>query len=273
MSVKNILAAYSGQASKESALKHAVKVAKLHDAWVTGVISHHGQPLAEERFGGRLPNSILEELHELDRQRLKEIQDSFESIMHENGLGDRSDFMDIAQNEVTNLSAFARAFDLVVMGPHSNEPGESHISAHPDRVALESGRPVLIVPNGYKADQLSDHALIAWDGKRSAARALGDAMNYLETKPKVTILCVGKQATPGTDQLLTSLARHNVETNLLVKSPDFSIAKTILDTLNEVNAKLLVMGAYEHSKFAQDIFGGVTNEVMKDCNVPVFLSH
>jgi len=273
MSVKNIIATYSGQAGKQCALRHAIKVAKLHDAWITGVISHNGQSLAEGRFGGRLPASILNELHELDKKRLEEIKQDFETIVSENGLADRSEFIDLDQSDIPNLSTFARAFDVVIMAPHTNEPGEAHLSAHPDRVALESGRPVLIVPNGYEADQLADHALIAWDGKRSAARALGDAMNYLETKPKVTILCVGKEATPGVDQLLKSLERHGVETNLLVKQPEISIGNTILQTLDEVGAKLLVMGAYEHSKFAQDIFGGVTHAVMNDCPVPVFLSH
>ncbi|WP_028880410.1 universal stress protein [Terasakiella pusilla] len=273
MSVKNILSVYPGLAGKQSALKHAIKIAKLHGAWLTGVISHQGQSLAEGRFGGRLPPSILEELQELDKKHLGEVKVEFERMMAENDLSERGEFMDLDQHEVSNLSSFARAFDLVVMSPHSSEPGESHISAHPDRVALEGGRPVLIVPNGYEATGLADHALIAWDGKRAAARALGDAMHYLETKPKVTILCVGKKATPGIDQLLKSLDRHGVETNLLIKSPERSIGQTILTTLDEVGAKLLVMGAYEHSKFSQDLFGGVTHDVMQHCPVPLFLSH
>ncbi len=273
MSVKNILAVYSSQASKQSALKHAIKVAKLHDAWLTGVISHEGQLMAEQRFGGRLPASLLDELHELDQKRLQEIAENFDRIISENDLKDRSEFIDLEQEDLSNLSSFARAFDVVVMGPHSKDPADSHISAHPDRVALESGRPVLIVPDEYDATGLADHALIAWDGKRAAARALGDAMHYLETKPKVTILCVGKEATPGIDHLLKSLKRHGVETNLIIKQATHSIGQTILQTLAEVDAKLLVMGAYEHSKFAQDLFGGVTNDLMHDCPVPVFLSH
>jgi nucleotide-binding universal stress UspA family protein len=36
---------------------------------------------------------------------------------------------------------------------------------------------------------------------------------------------------------------------------------------------LLVMGAYEHSKFREDLFGGVTNEILQECPVPVLLSH
>jgi nucleotide-binding universal stress UspA family protein len=264
MSIKNILVAYSGEAAKKSALKHAVKLAKLHGAWVTGVISHQGQSIAEERFGARLPSNIIEEIRQIDRDRIENIKKVFFEILADAGLRDRAEFIDLEKNEVTNLSTFARMFDVTVMGVHSKDMHEAHLSAYPDRVALESGRPVLIVPNGYEADDLADHALVAWDGKRASARALGDAMNYLETKPKVTVLVVGKQSIAGVDYLLKSLERHGVEGNLLIKEPEYSIANTILTTANEISAKLIVMGAYEHSKFAQDIFGGVTRHVMND---------
>lgn len=273
MSVKNILVAYSAVQSKRSALKHAIKLAKLHDAWVTGVIGHHGQPMIEERFGRRLPSSIIDEIRELDQQHIKEIEDGFHKIIADHGLSDRAEFVDLANEEVTNLSNFARMYDVVLMGQHSEDPSEAHLSAFPDRVALQSGRPVLIVPHGYESDKLADHALIAWDGKRSSARAIGDAMHYLESKPKVTIVCIGKNAVPGTDKLLQSLERHGVQPELLVQQRAGAISDTILMTADEIGAKLIVMGAYEHSKFAQDLFGGVTNEVMKNAKVPVFLSH
>jgi len=35
----------------------------------------------------------------------------------------------------------------------------------------------------------------------------------------------------------------------------------------------LAMGAYEHAKLAEDLFGGVTNTVLKKSKVPVLLSH
>jgi nucleotide-binding universal stress UspA family protein len=273
MSIKNILVAYSGEAARRSALKHGIKLAKLHEAWVTGVISHHGQPQIEERFGRRLPNSIIDEIRQLDQERIDNIKSGYYKIVEDAGLKDRADFIDLADEDVSNLSSFARMFDVVLMGQHSEDPNEAHLSAFPDRVALQSGRPVLIVPNGYESDKLADHALIAWDGKRSSARAIGDAMHYLETKPKVSILCIGKTAVPGTDHLMCSLKRHGVKPELIVKERNKALSNTILETADDIGAKLIVMGAYEQSKFTQDLFGGVTNEVMKNAKVPVFLSH
>ena len=50
-------------------------------------------------------------------------------------------------------------------------------------------------------------------------------------------------------------------------------AEAAQKTADEIGAKLIVMGAYEHSKFSQDIFGGVTHDVVRSSNIPVFMSH
>lgn len=38
-------------------------------------------------------------------------------------------------------------------------------------------------------------------------------------------------------------------------------------------AKLIAMGAFEHSKSARDLFSGVTTDVMAKFHVPVFMAH
>lgn len=273
MSVKNILAVYSGLESKKSGLLYAIKLAKLNASWITGALSHDGKPIAEERFKGRLPSHILKEIHDIDVKHVKDIVNRFETTLDEHGLLDKSTFFDLEKSEIKDISALARVFDLVIMGPHSKDDKDSHLSAFPDQVALQSGRPVLIVPNDFVSKKLADHALVAWDGKRASARALADAMSVLDDKPKLTILCVGEKQIPGTDILLTSLERRGVDANVLMKQVKLSIANTILETADEIKSQLIVMGAYEHSKFAQDIFGGVTQSVIKEAKIPVLLSH
>jgi nucleotide-binding universal stress UspA family protein len=51
------------------------------------------------------------------------------------------------------------------------------------------------------------------------------------------------------------------------------VAGAILDMVREKGAGLLIMGAYEHSKFAEDLIGGVTKSVLKNCPVPVLMAH
>ncbi len=102
---------------------------------------------------------------------------------------------------------------------------------------------------------------------------MGDAMSILENKARVTVLCVGKAAPKGTDRLIRNLERHGINVDLVIKPRHHSIGNTVLETTTELDAQLIVMGAYEHSKFSHDLFGGPTTDVISNTKVPVFLSH
>ncbi|MBM9595399.1 universal stress protein [Rhodobacteraceae bacterium MCCB 386] len=162
------------------------------------------------------------------------------------------------------------------MGARAAEVGREHFAARPDVVALRSGRPLILVPHEWSAPHLNDHALVAWDGKRAAARALGDAMHILETKSRITVLTIGDhepREKPG-DDVIRLLERHGLEAERLIRPAGRDgIARTILDSCREVGAGLLVMGAYEHSKFSEDLLGGVTNDIFREADVPVLMSH
>lgn len=274
MSFKNLLLAFSGEAAFEASLEHAIKLAHYHDAWLTAIMRNGSSVF--DRLGAGLPAHLRDQLREAESADTAATIAQFQSATAAAGLGERSEFIRPDAMGDTLPSAFARNYDLVITGFQSDIPGEEHHVVSPDMVALKSGRPVLVVPNSYSAPVLSDHALLAWDGQRSAARALGDAMDILEGKRRVTVLTVGNHPLPEpvNGGLLTHLERHGIDAEHLHRPPNTgSIAQVIEDTADEIGARLIVMGAYEHSKFSQDVFGGVTHEVLKTARVPVFMSH
>ena len=72
----------------------------------------------------------------------------------------------------------------------------------------------------------------------------------------------------------TSLERQGISANWInVPQGRGGIAQTILDEAENLGAELLVMGAFEHSKFREDLFGGVTHDVMAATKIPIFLAH
>lgn len=273
MSFRNFLLAFSGEASFASSLSHAIKLADHHGAWLT-VAMRNGRPYFE-RLGGGLPSSLREQLKSAENQEVASVLAKFEKSVTDAGIADRAEF--ILPDRLGSMlpSEYARSFDLVITAFPSDLAGEEHHVVSPDRIALYSGRPVLVVPQSYDEHALADRVLVAWDGKRSAARALGDAMNILEGKREVTLLTMGAKARDTLhDGLIKHLERHKVTVRHLHKDEDGkSIATTIVDAADEVGARLIVMGAYEHSKFSQDLFGGVTQELMRNARVPVFMSH
>lgn len=271
MQIKSILCAYSGDAARGAGLRHAVKLARHYDAHLTGVL-RHGRSMLEDRYAAHMPKAMLGQLRDADKAHIDEIAGRFAAAAEAGGLSQAFEFLEIDPARDGSLSAFAHAFDLIVTGVHSDAFNEAHLAAHPDVLALKSGRPVLIVPDGYEAEGLADRAVVAWDGKRSAARALGDAMGILAEKSHVTLLSVGN--TPrGTERMLANMERHGVTVDARCVARKGSVASTILSEAQADDAKLIVMGAFEHSKFAHDLFGGVTTDVIAKADVPVFMAH
>lgn len=272
MTVKNILVAYSGWASSQSPLKHALKIANHHDGWMTGIVGH-GRSRVLGLLGGQVPREVLEAIRQNEDQEISRAKEIFTEMTKQHGRAHASDIFDVYDEDGATVASIARTFDLVVTAPRNLEPGEKHMSASPDLIALQSGRPVLIVPKDYDAPGLSSHVAVAWDGKRAAARAIGDAMSILEEKGKVTVLTIGKKTPDGTDRLITNLKRHGIDANHSQVPKSGSIGATILNAVGKSGADLIVMGAYEHSKFSHDMFGGVTTDVIRDTSVPVLMSH
>ncbi|MEM9341967.1 MAG: universal stress protein [Pseudomonadota bacterium] len=271
MKVRSILCAFSGDAAQGSGLRHAVRLARHHDAHLTGVV-RHGVPALEQRFAPRIRSALLTELRSADAAHIAEIAERFQTMVAAEGLGDQAEFLEIEPAKDGPLSEFAHAFDLIVTGVHSDAANEAHLSANPDILALKSGRPVLVVPDAYDSDALADRALVAWDGKRSATRAIGDAMAILAEKSHVTLLSVGK--TPrGTDRMVDNMRRHGVTVEARTVDAGNGIAASILRGAASDGARLIVTGAFEHSKFSHDLFGGVSTDVIARTDVPVLMAH
>lgn len=272
MSVHNILVAFNGSDSSVSALKYGASLAKS-GAHVTALLAHSKHEVIDSNAAW-VPDKAREIIAQANADILTEIQARFERLAPTLALGDRLHFEKVSGRVDAVLSETARNYDLLVVGHDGAEDVDEHVSMHPDRIALMSGRPVLIVPNGYDAGAKHAHSALAWDGSRAAARALSDSLGLLEDKGRVTILTVGDDRTPiPVENLMTHLARHNVQANHKAIPAEPGIARALIAYCQEFDPCLLVMGAYEHSKFREDFLSGVTTRVLRDAPIPVLLSH
>jgi nucleotide-binding universal stress UspA family protein len=173
-----------------------------------------------------------------------------------------------------------RAADLIVASQADPEWEMSGFFDAPERLALESGRPVLILPYAGMFGEIGKRVMVAWSGKREAARAVFDALPLLKAADVVTLLCVvGRDSDgesgqlPGTE-IAASLARHGV--NVTVRktiADDIGVADEILARLADDGSDLLVMGAYGHSRLREMVFGGVTRHILRHMTVPTLMSH
>lgn len=276
MAIKNLLVAYNGTESSDAALKSALYLSKKYDAHLTGLLAY-GIPNAHQAANAWIPQHVKDLLEEAKTDAAKQVKEKFIQLTQEAGATDKVHWISEAGQADATVAKYARLFDLTVLGRYDAVLDEDQSVLHPDAITMISGRPVLLVPREFDMSTVSEHAVVAWDGKRASARALGDAMQILETESLVTVITVADGSSeahlPGMN-IETMLTRHNINTKMVnLEKKGHSIGKTILSFLEETQPKLLVMGAYEHSKFRQSIVGGVTNNVLKKAKMPILISH
>ncbi len=172
-----------------------------------------------------------------------------------------------------------RAADLVVAGQADPEWDLSPVLDFPERLAMSSGRPVLVVPHAGVFRSVGQRVTVAWAGRRESARAVFDALPLLVEAENVQILSIahkdekiGDQA-PDTE-IAAALARHGVKVaTRRSEAIATSVSDEILNRVSDDNSDLLVMGAYGHSRLREFVFGGVTREITRHMTVPTLLSH
>jgi nucleotide-binding universal stress UspA family protein len=177
--------------------------------------------------------------------------------------------------------AEARAADLVVVSQANDGSDPPMLTDVPQRVALECGRPVLVVPTGWPGRAYGQSIAIAWNNSREAARATFDAMPFLKTAGKVTLMSVGETydeegtATISSAEVAASLARHGLKNIVIDEVPASSgpVGAGILARVAANGCDMLVMGAYGHSRMREFILGGATRHVLKHMTIPVLVSH
>ena len=173
----------------------------------------------------------------------------------------------------------ARASDLIVASQADPDWELSGMFDFPERLVMESGRPVLVVPYAGAYGEIGKRVTIAWSGKRESARAVFDALPLLKTAESVTLLCVtsggdgGQGELPGTE-IAAALARHGVRLTVQKSvAEDIAVADDVLSRIADSGTDLLVMGAYGYSRLREMVFGGVTHHILKHMTAPTLMSH
>lgn len=271
--IKNLLVAFNGSETSESALKAAALMQRKYDAHITGLLAHDGK---RDRFSDRawIPENVRSIVAEAIRADEAKVEARFRTLVS-GAPADKVHWITLSGEPDGTVSQYACMYDVTIAGQHTRDDA-ADASLHPERIALKSGRPVLVVPHEFDEAAIQRKAVLAWDGRRAATRALNDAMLILETKQEVDVLSVGeniRKPLEGID-VVTALGRHGVNAARIRRPASaWNTGEDILAYCDEVNAGLLVMGAFEHSVFREELFGGTTKHILEHARIPVLVSH
>jgi len=233
------------------------------------------QLLYEETY---VAGEIVEEDRRQIQAQIKEAEQQMHAILGD--LGIKSEWRStITPGSLADFMAIqARAADLILTGPAI--PGSTFDHTRQVSVAdlaMEAGRPVLIVPRSRDHLDLN-RALVAWKSTRECRRAVVDALPLLKLAHEVSVVEIAAEAQiprakHDVADVAAWLARHGVIAKPEVVSAIGPDAERLYDLARERQADLIVAGAYGHHRLREWIFGGVTADFLMTPDRCVMLSH
>ncbi len=172
----------------------------------------------------------------------------------------------------------ARLADLVVLPRPYGKGRGAEAEAVAEAALFEGQAPVLVLP-GTSVTELPQRAVIAWNQSREAMVAVRRALPFLKRAQAVNIAVIDppqhgpERSDPG-GALCQMLVRHGVKAEVSVLARTMPRISDVLNRhVRDMDADLLVMGAYGHSRFREAILGGATRNMLEQAEVPVLMAH
>jgi nucleotide-binding universal stress UspA family protein len=175
------------------------------------------------------------------------------------------------------IAAEMERHDLTVMGRDANFHFETAArdASTRDRVLHHALKPLLVVSDDVPPS--SGRVMVAFDGSSAAKRALASfAASGLGEGRAIDVVCVdddGARAWELANRGVALLGQLAIAAQIVNVVSVLPIADALLETRARLNSELLVMGAYNASRFSTLIWGSVTRALIERSTVPLYLHH
>lgn len=253
-----------------------IRLAQQHDAHLVALYAiapfePPGYAIAE------MGPAIIEAQRSVAANGLARAERAFNDQVSAAGLGN-AEWRSAIDVLVDAMTMHARYADLVVIGQTDAAEDSDVPRDFPERLVLAAGRPVLILPNVGNFATIGKRILVAWNASREATRAVTDAVPLLQRADNVHVMAVNPKArehgsVPGADIGLY-LARHGVRVEVKTDhGAEIDVGNELLSRAADLDADLIVMGGYGHSRLKEWVLGGATRTILESMTVPVLMSH
>lgn len=178
-----------------------------------------------------------------------------------------------------HVAARARFSDMVVLPRPYGEGRGVELEPVLESAMFEGHTPVLVVPDDKHEVRDPKKIVLAWNESAEALNAARAALPMLVAAESVHVVVIDppthgpNRSDPG-GLLSQYIARHGVKAEIDVLSKTMPrVSDVLLRHVADIEADLVVMGAYGKSRFREAILGGATRYMLEQAEVPVFMAH
>ena len=272
--IKSILVHLDPSPQCQVRLQSARALAEQHDADVLALYGAVPRAL-QFPYAEGMSAQLMGELDALDTARRSEARKLFDDAVA-GGLR-RARWLDpVEEISLRDFSRHALYADLVVVGQRQRD--QQAVTGVPgdfvESLLIDSGKPVLVVPYIGTRGRVGRTIMIAWKESPESGRAVAAAMPLLEQAERVHIATWGRARDVRPDGLVAHLQRHGIQaTPHRYGDETGDIGAFILSAAADLDADMMVMGGYGHSRAREWVLGGATRAVLEAMTVPVLMTH
>ncbi len=258
-------------------LEAACRIGQSHGAAVTGLYAVTPGFVALP-FAPEVGPGVAAALRKIDDELRTRARAEFDRVLAKPGM--QATWAEVGDDPIMGVFAQQALYaDLLVLGQH--DPASTAASGVPvdfaESVVVASGKPALILPYIGAPSSIGDTVVIAWKPTREAVRAVSAALPMLQRGRRVHVLSWSgaDEAVSGQRLDLDSyLKLHGVEATWHRQTGQSGLlGELLLSRAFDLEADLLVMGCYGHSRAREWVLGGTSRTVLQSMTLPVLMAH
>lgn len=282
MEYKKIFFPLGGGNELRGRIHGALLIAKHFNSHLE-ILQSIAKPSQIMKFDNALPASVLKELNAMAKTKLEDDLHIHETIFKEEikkiDIKSSSKAEDeIPTAEIITGEGFrsklieqeSKYCDLVIV----SAPHEGRLTATFETTITKSGKPALMFPREMKEFK-TDNILIGWNNTPAVARAITEAIPIMKQAKRVQIISSDEYVNQKSDitKLQAYLKAHKIDASFALVKTLRAPGEALLTYANTAHFDLIVAGAFGHRGLRELMFGGTTKYILKNSNIPIFMSH
>jgi nucleotide-binding universal stress UspA family protein len=277
--LKTILVGLEGSMGTARATELAIEIAKPDGASLVGLAIVDEPAITAGPAMGIGGSSYKHErdetlLHEA-RQQARDAEQRFLAVTRAAGVNAR--VAEVTGKAAETLLAELVHHDLGLLGRYANFRFETDTTDLRtwDTVVHGATKPLIVVPETSLATGRA--VVLAYDGSLAAKRAVRlfveTGLHRERTVHIVTVNDSGAVAWELATKAAESLGEMGVDAEVHNVVSVQSVADALLEVAAKVDAGLIAMGAFAHSRLRNLFRGSVTQQLVEKTTIPLFLTH
>ncbi len=276
--IKHILVCLNNIRDDDNTLQTAAKFARSNDARLIGLYIMADSVLSSYDVYDHYTAGLRQKIIEEQKKQAQLSEERFHKVTSK--IGCKTTFYKGLEND--KPMQIMLYTDLIFMSYSKGENSNDFTSAaFINKLLVDIGRPIIVVPKNWQKDNLGSHILLGWNETRESARALHEALPLMKTAEKVDVLTVYKEKDLESNiakgmEVSSYLESHNVNSQLYPKQiteNDPHVGGILIKHSDRNDIDLIAIGGYGHSYLRESLLGGVTQHLIHNARMPLMLVH